>query len=153
MRTGTLVAAALAALLVTACAPDPTASGEAARERLDERQTQFFAASSARDADAMAELFADDAVLHVAGRPPIQGRAAIRQFYGNMFGFLSESTATPEQTHVSAGGDMAYSIGSTSNEFRGADGATAYAGKYVLVWTRTDGDWLASLYAISSNQQ
>lgn len=49
---------------------------------LDQRQSESFAALEARDADTTAALFADEAVVHVANMPPIEGRSAIREFYG-----------------------------------------------------------------------
>jgi branched-chain amino acid transport system substrate-binding protein len=116
----------------------------------EKRQDEFLAAMAARDADRVAAMFADDAVLHIAGMPPIAGRAAIHRFYGNMFGFLSASSATPESLHVS--GDMAYGTGHSSNEFRGADGPVSYAGKYLLVWKREGSEWFIAAYSISSNQ-
>jgi uncharacterized protein (TIGR02246 family) len=139
------------------CAPAPPASVEVrfvdpAFQLLEQRQDQLFAALAARDADATAALFADDAALYIAGMPPVQGAAAIRQFYGNLFRFLTASTATPGPTHVSASRDMAYSTGRASNEFGGPGGATTYEGKYVVVWRRLDDDWRVVLYAVSSNQ-
>jgi ketosteroid isomerase-like protein len=138
-------------VLATACAhqrPDPAG----ARPALDARQAEFFAAMADRDADRLAGLFANDAVLHVANMPPVEGQAAVREFYGNLFGFLIGSRATPGATYMSASGDMAYGTGSTANEFRGLDGAVTYRGKYVLVWRREAGDWRVALYAISSDQ-
>jgi uncharacterized protein (TIGR02246 family) len=138
-------------VLATGCAhhrPDPAG----ARAALDARQAELFAAMAARDADRVADLFADDAVLHVANMPPVEGQRAVRAFYGNLFGFLSGSTATPGASHVAASGDMAYGTGNTTNEFRSPDGTVTFTGKYVLVWRREAGDWRVALYAISSDQ-
>jgi ketosteroid isomerase-like protein len=141
----------LLVLLTAACAhQSPDVSW--GRPLLEARQAEFFAAMAARDADWMADLFADAAELHVANMPPVVGRSAIRQFYGRMFEFLSASTAEPSGTRVSASGDVAYSTGRTTNEFRGAGGPVSYAGKYVLVWERLADDWRVVLYAVSSNQ-
>jgi ketosteroid isomerase-like protein len=65
---------------------------------------------------------------------------------------MTASSLTPERTRISDSGDMAFSVGSTSNEFRGPEGLVTYRGKFVLIWTRRDGDWLISAYAISGNQ-
>lgn len=130
-------------------APDAQATEDA---RLNERQQEFFAAMGARDANRVAALFTDGAYVHVANMPPIEGRAAIRAFYVNLFGFLAASSATAEATHVSEGGAMAYSVGRTRNEFAGPEGPVEYTGKYALVWVREDGEWWIALYAISSNQ-
>jgi ketosteroid isomerase-like protein len=152
MGTSAGVSAAFAIVLVTGCAHTRLASTDRDRVFLEHRQSDFFAAVAARDADGLAALFADAAVVHVANMPPIEGRDAIHRFYGNMFRFLSGSSATPETIQVSDSGDLAYGIGSVSNEFRGPEGRVEYAGKYVLVWRKIAGDWMVVLYSISSNQ-
>lgn len=147
--------AALAALLAAPCAAqDPAARDAAVPERppaLDERQSEFFGALAAGDADAVAALFTQDAVVHVADMPAIEGRDAIRRFYGNLFGFLVATRSTPEAVRVSADGEMAYSVGRTVNEFRGRDGPVEYAGKYLLVWRREAGEWRIAAYSVSSD--
>jgi ketosteroid isomerase-like protein len=151
-RSTTLAAILVTAALVGGCAEPRPASVEGQRELLEQRQGEFFAALEARDPDRTAELFADDAVLHIAGMPPIEGRAAIHRFYGNLFGFLSASTATPERLHLSESADLAYGIGRTSNAFRGPEGPVEYTGKYLLVWQRTADDWFIVVYGVSSDQ-
>jgi len=141
----------LAVLLASACAPRGVPTAGAEYGPLEQRQAAFLAAMAARDAERTAAFFADGAVLHIAGMPAIEGRDAIRGFYGNMFGFLAESAAVPRTLELSAGGDMAYSHGTTSNTFRGPQGTSTYTGKYVLVWRRIDGDWRIVLYAVSSD--
>jgi ketosteroid isomerase-like protein len=142
---------ACVALAAAACAHAPR-SAVAPDVALERRQSEFLAALAARDAERTAAFFADSAVMHVAGMPPIEGRSAIRQLYANLFGFMSASGATPEFMRVAAAGDMAYGTGSTTSEFRGPQGTVAYTGKYVLVWRRIAGAWQIVLYAISSNQ-
>ncbi len=122
------------------------------RERSEYRQSGFFAAVSDRNANRTAEYFDESAVLHIANRPPIEGRNAIRQFYARMFEFLSASIATPETTKISASGDMAYSYGRMTNEFSSPQGPMEYTGKYVLVWERSDDKWMIVFYGISSDQ-
>jgi ketosteroid isomerase-like protein len=139
---------ALALAVTAACANDRV--DEAGL--LEQRQADFFAAVEARDADRVAELFSERGVVHVANMPPIEGRSAIREFYGNMFGFLTASEATPEATYLSEGGRMAYGVGSTENEFRGPDGPVAYLGKYLLVWEKVDDEWRVAAYSISGNE-
>jgi uncharacterized protein (TIGR02246 family) len=141
----------LLAALSAACAAEHGAAQDRERERLEQRQASFVEAVQNRDAQHVASLFADDAVMHVANRPAIVGRAQIQAFYSNLFGFMTESRILPEATRVSVAGDMAYSFGSTANTFGGPDGPTEYAGKYVLIWRRHDGEWLIDLYAISSD--
>jgi ketosteroid isomerase-like protein len=121
-------------------------------ERLDRMQNAFFAAVAAQDTDKILELFAESAVVHIANRPPIEGREAIGQFYSTLFGFLSASTALQESINISESGDMAYSFGRTINEFRDPQGTIEYTGKYILIWEKHEGEWMIILYGISSNQ-
>lgn len=146
------IALLAAVLMAAACAADHPVYAGAERERLEIRQGEFLAAMSDRDADRTAAFFADGAVLHVANMPPVAGRAAIQRFYGNLFGYLAETRAAPETTHLSASGDMAYSIGTASNTFRGPQGTVEYSGKFVLVWRKLEGEWMIELYGVSSNQ-
>jgi ketosteroid isomerase-like protein len=152
MRYRTAVPAAFVLLLGAGCSFDQPRALDAEWPPLLERQSEFFEAMEAKDADGIAALFSEDAVVHVANMPPVEGREAIRQFYGNLFGFLVASNAVPEETHLSAGGDMAYGFGRTSNEFRGPEGPVGYAGKYALVWYKFGGEWMIVLYGVSSNE-
>jgi ketosteroid isomerase-like protein len=145
-------AIAALALLLAACAHHRPAVPEAARGPLELRQHAFVAALAARDADALGALFAEDAVLHVAGMPAIEGRPAIRDLYRKMFGFLAGSAAVFERMHVSDAGDMAYSIGRATNEFRGPQGPVTYAGKFSLIWRHRAGEWVVVVYSVSSDQ-
>jgi uncharacterized protein (TIGR02246 family) len=141
----------VAILMLTSCAsarpPDALE-----RDPLGQRQAEFFAAMADRDATALAALFADDAVVHVAGMPPVEGRESIRQFYQNLFRFLESSRAAPGRAEVSAARDIAWTHGRVVNVFGGAQGPTEYAGKYVVVWRRQALDWQVALYAVSNNQ-
>jgi uncharacterized protein (TIGR02246 family) len=139
-------------LLAAACAHYRPALSETGPGALEIRQQAFVTALVARDAEALGALFAEDAVLHVAGMSPVEGRPAIRDFYRKMFGFLAGSAVVLDQAHVSSGGDMAYAIGQASNEFRGPQGPVAYAGKFSLVWRHRAGEWVIALYSVSSDQ-
>jgi ketosteroid isomerase-like protein len=150
-RSFAVAALLLAAVVATACAPRVASGGDAGRAQLEERQAAFLAAMTARDAAAIGAMFAEDAVLHVAGRPPVIGAAAIQQFYAGMFNFLAGSSATVQTVRVASSGDMAWSQGSTVNEFRRPEGSVSYAGKFLLVWQRVAGDWRIVAYGISSD--
>jgi uncharacterized protein (TIGR02246 family) len=165
----TAVLLCLAPALLASCAPHPDAAGHPvpgapgeSREpgpgaqavvsgALESRQAEFLAALADRDLERATALFAEDAVLHVAGMPPVRGRAAIERFYGNVFRFMTSSTPELEAVRASTGGDMAWSAGRVSNVFAGPDGSTTHGGKFVLVWERRDATWLIVLYGVSSD--
>ena len=144
---------ALLALLVwiAGCAGQATTVLEAQGRELDERQEAFLAAMARHDAQAVAGFFAEDAVLHLANQPAIEGRQAIEAFYGRMFGFLDRTLATPQQLRMSHGGDMAHAIGRVNNRFSSPQGVREYQGKFLIVWEYQDGQWRVSRYAVSSD--
>lgn len=146
------IAAIALALTTGACAPDPAVSSGETLGELEARQEGSLEAMADGDAEAVAGYFAPDAVLHVAGRPPVQGRKQVREFYGNVFQFLSASTATSDRVRLSSGGHMAFVLGSTTNEFQTPDGLVSYQGKFLAVWERVDGEWALAAYSISSDQ-
>lgn len=142
----------LVVLLGSACAHHVSATAAGEREILQQREHDFLAALGTRDLEKTTAYFADDATLHVANMPPIQGRSAIAQFYGNAFRFLQTSEAIPGLLRVSGSADFAYSAGRVSNVFEGAEGRVEYAGKYLLVWENQAGEWVIVFYSISNNQ-
>jgi uncharacterized protein (TIGR02246 family) len=119
---------------------------------LQQRQAAFLSAMESKDADRVASYFAEDGVVQVAGMPPVRGREGVRRFYGNVFRFLRETSATPEPLRPAATGDIAYGFGAVRNVFDGAAGRSEYVGKYLIVWERRDGEWVISAYSVSSNQ-
>jgi hypothetical protein len=66
------------------------------------------------------------------------------------FQFRATSESSPELTTLAAGADMAYSVGSVANVFEGEQGRMAFAGKYLQVWERREGQWWVVVYAVSS---
>ncbi len=119
---------------------------------LSRRRAAFADALGARDADQVAGFFAQEAILQTAGRPQVEGRGAIRTFYEGVFGFLTESSLTPERIERSASGDMAWESGSSANAFRRPDGEVRFRGRYLMVWVRIEGEWFITAYALSSEE-
>jgi uncharacterized protein (TIGR02246 family) len=151
VRSATAVLA-LSVLLGSGCALRPGMKPERERAALQQQERAFLAALGARDLQRALTYFAEDAVLHVANSPPVHGRSAIGQFYGNVFRFMLASEATPERVRISGGTDLAYSVGRVNNVFQGGQGRMEYEGKYLLVWERRADEWLIVLYAVSSNR-
>jgi ketosteroid isomerase-like protein len=142
----------LFALIAAACAHDPSLSPHDERAALQERERGFLAAMGARQVESVLPYFAEEAVLHVANMPPVEGRAAIGRFYGNVFRFLQSSTTTPERLQVSRSGDLAYSAGRVNNTFAGGEGSVEYGGKYLLIWEKRAEEWAVVFYSVSNDQ-
>jgi uncharacterized protein (TIGR02246 family) len=120
---------------------------------LEAAQAAFVAAMEARDAEALAALFAHDGVVQVAGMPEFRGRDAIAGLYRNLFGFLVESLPEPEPLVRAGEGGLAYGTGRVTNIFQGPDGTERHQGKFVIVWAQTPEGWRIAAYAVSSDGQ
>ena len=130
---------ALAGCAKPATAPD-TAADEAAIRAVN---PEWFAAHQAGDADRLAALYAEDAVLSIPGAPPVRGRPAIREAFAaevaamTAAGLKNNQGASPE---FGVSGDLGWEW----NTFTVTDqaGATVDTGKYVTVYARRDAKWL-----------
>jgi len=145
MPTLNRVAIVAAGLLVLAgCAKPATAPDTAADETaIRAVNPEWFAAHEAGDADRLAALYAEDAVLSIPGAPPVRGRPAIREAFAaevaamKAAGLKNNQGASPE---FGVSGDLGWEW----NTFTVTDqaGATVDTGKYVTVYARRDGKWL-----------
>jgi ketosteroid isomerase-like protein len=83
--------------------------------------------------DSLAQLFTEDAILTVGGRPPIRGRSAIAAHYQGSHGPLALRAIA-----YAAEGNVGYIIGGYSSRRGDAD-----TGKFVLTLCRdANGRWL-----------
>jgi uncharacterized protein (TIGR02246 family) len=144
-------AGCLAAIVVlAACAqqapapstpPDTRAADESAvRTRIKE----WSAAAQAKDAAKFVSVYADDAVVMMAGAPDIRGIAAIREALPAMMqdpAFALSFEA--DHVEVARSGDLAYETGSYTMTMTGPDKQPATEkGHYVVVWRKgADGAW------------
>jgi len=111
--------------------------GEGGSKRAIEAAVQrYVEASNQGDADALASLYADDAVLLPPDHEPVRGRAAIGEFWrqGTDEG-LEVTTLT-----VEVDGDLGYLVG--RYHLPATDEEPADSGKYVMCLKRQrDGAW------------
>jgi uncharacterized protein (TIGR02246 family) len=123
----------------TGAAAGDTSADEAAVRAID---STWFASYNANNADGVAALYADDAVLNVPGAPPARGSSAVREALGKDIantragGFTLTQGPTSE---IGTSGDLAWAW----NTFTVTDksGATVDAGKYLTVLARKGGKW------------
>ena len=140
LKTAAIIAVGLIALAGCKPAAQDTTADEAAI-RLS--VPAWAAAYNAGDADALAAMYWEDAVLQPPGAPAATGNAAIREF------LAADSAATkaagltmniPEAGAIDVSGDLAYEAGTYT--VTDASGATVDAGKYIGVFQKKDGKWL-----------
>ena len=138
IKTAAFAAAAMFAL--AACQPtgQPNAEEMAAIQAVNGAWAGHY---NAGDADAVAGLYWDDAVLMPPGAPAANGRAAISAYMaGDIAGAKAAGlTMNIEHGPINVSGMRAWQDGA----FRVTDasGATVDAGKYLSVLEKRDGAW------------
>jgi uncharacterized protein (TIGR02246 family) len=126
----------LVSLLVVAISGAQTASLAAGPP--DELRQKWMAAGNAKDAAAIAALYAEDAVVMPPNAAAVKGRAAIQSFWKGM---VDQLTGNVTLTRVSGwqGADTGYEAGT----FAAKMGTANDAGKYLITFKKSaDGKWL-----------
>jgi uncharacterized protein (TIGR02246 family) len=139
LRNKLVVAAALIAL--AGCAkPGPTPADDAAVRAVN---PAWFKAYNAGDADGVAALYAEDAVLNIPGIPPVRGRAAIKDAVAKDIAAMQAaglSNKPGEAPEFGVAADMAWEWSAFSIVDKA--GATVDTGKYVTAYGKKDGKWM-----------
>lgn len=131
-------------------APVDTKAAEAEIRKGDE---DYFAGVKARDANALAATYSNDAVSMPENSPPLVGHDAILK-YNQEFVKLPQLAMTggSETIRFSDDGTMAYDTGKYSVSYADAKGHTIKdEGKYLNVLKKVDGKWKIVVDAFSSN--
>jgi uncharacterized protein (TIGR02246 family) len=126
----------LAAAWVTACGrPEPPAVA-GSRQAIEAAVERYVAASNEGDADALAALYADDAMLLPPDHEPIRGRQAIGDFWRQG----TDEGLRVTTLKVEVEGDIGYLVGRYN--LPPTDEEPADSGKYVMCLRRQrDGSW------------
>ena len=132
----------------SSAAVDAGADEQAIRGQVD----HWLKLVKAKDAAAIAELYAENGAVMPPNAPIGKGRAAIQQTWASMMGTPGFGlTFVPEQIIVSSSGDMALDRG-TYNLTLATDGTTQTdTGKYVVVWRKIGGEWKAAADIFNSD--
>jgi uncharacterized protein (TIGR02246 family) len=145
-----LAATAALALALSACnqAPPPTPDTRTAdAQTLRDLETANQKDWAAKDADKIANFYAEDAVLYTPGAPPVKGKAAIRTALGDMLKDPSMTLAyATERAEASKGSDIGFTAGSYTMTM--TDPKTKKVknskGSYLTVFKKqSDGTWKA----------
>ena len=111
---------------------------------LDRVLRDYERAWQARDAAGLAAIFAEDGFVLSNGKPPVRGRAAIREAYKNAGGPLALRALA-----FSTEGSTGFIIGAFGQAAGGPDN-----GKFVLAIRKgPDGRWLIAADMDNGNQQ
>ena len=145
-----LVAAASAVLLSSLATPVAAQSQD--EQAIRSLIQQWVKLVAAKNADAVAELYAPDAAIMPPNAPLAEGREAIAATWRSMMqapGF--QLTFAPTRIEVSKGGDMAMDRGTYRLVTQATSGAVEDRGKYVVVWRKVDGRWKAAADIFNSD--
>lgn len=137
-----------AAQVNNSAAVDPSADEHAIRGQVD----RWLQLVKAKDAPAIAALYAEDGAVMPPNEPLSEGRAAIQQTWASIMqtpGFAL--TFAPKQIVVSASGDMALDRGTYSLTVAPKGTAQTDTGKYVVVWRKIGGEWKAAADIFNSD--
>ena len=140
LRTATVATAALLMLAGCQKAAEDTSADEAV---IRKSAPAWAAAYNAGDADALAAMYWEDAVLQPPGAPAANGRAAIREYLAADIAATRGAGLTmniPAAGAVDVSGDLAYEAGTYT--VTDAAGAIVDAGKYIGVFQKRSGTWL-----------
>jgi len=99
--------------------------------------------AAAKDVEATASYYMDDASLLPPNAPIQSGKQAIHAAWAGLLGSVDSIAWQPTKVEASRSGDMAYTIGVYQMNSKDAKGRpVADHGKYVEVWKKqADGNW------------
>ena len=134
------VAAFLSLLVVFSgsCARPPQADPAAVRAAIDSLDRDFMKAFAARDGKALGLMYTEDAKLMPPNEAPALGRDAIVKSWEGMFQ-LPIPLLTIQADDIHGTGDVVTEEGRYA--LVGTDSQTVEAGKYLVVWKKTDAGW------------
>jgi ketosteroid isomerase-like protein len=110
-----------------------------AREAIAERYKAFSEAFYRGDADALSQMYTEDAEWLIPEAPIVRGRNAIAQAWKSIIG-SGGNTVRVDIGDVQEFGTWAYEVGAfTANA---PDGNVLNAGKYIVIWKQqSTGEW------------
>ena len=141
-----------AVVILQACAPapppEPTLAEIEAQVRA--RSEALVAAEESFNWDLAVTFFAADVIVQPADAPQYQGREAHLQLY-RTFPAMQEFDGIATALVPAASGDMAYEYGVNRFVFETPNGPVEASGKYLAVWTKTDGEWFVKALSFSGD--
>lgn len=113
---------------------------------LGQMNRDFAAALNAKDAQAAAALYTEDAVLIPPGEPLVRGREAIEEYWRGAIESGGVRDVSVETMDALSSGSLGYETGSFVLTANGPDGvAVIDRGRYIeLLRREPDGRWLST---------
>lgn len=123
--------------------PPMTAKPDPAKMKADIQalETAWANADNARDANALAAFYADDAVTLSNNQPMLSGKAAIQKdLEATMAKRPKGSTVSYDVMDAFGCDNFVTEVGKTT--YKDAAGKVYYTGKYMAVWEKRDGKYV-----------
>lgn len=120
-----------------------------AKESIPRLIKAFADAFNKGDADAIANIYSEDAQLLVPDASTIRGRSAIADFWADGIRDATDGKLKADDVQP-LGPDAALVIGTYSEKLR-APPSTVEAGKYVMLWRKIGGEWKITIDIWNSN--
>jgi uncharacterized protein (TIGR02246 family) len=117
--------------------PDPGAGEQAIRRLV----TSWNGYLVAQNDSAIAQLYADDAVLMPPAMPRVTGRENIRRFWAEIWPIKATLTLSPTSVRVAGAGDWAIEEGDWTWSAPSPTGDQRDKGKYMVTWARAGDSW------------
>ena len=111
------------------------------KAEIQEMETAWATADNARDLNAMAAFYAEDAVSLENNMPMIVGNAAIKKNIESYMGKREKgSTVVYDVMDVYGGGNYATEVGKTMR--KDSTGKVTSTSKYMAIWEKRNGKWI-----------
>ena len=155
---GRVLALVLFIIALTGCQQAPTGPQpltDADREQHAALEETFRQAFLAGDADAVAALYSEDAILSPPGSEMVQGKENIQEWLSTFFKMAKITEFTFTTVALSGENDLAYAAGIFNMKivFQGSDTPVSDTGKYLDVRRKqADGSWKYVADTWNSNQ-
>ena len=108
------------------------------RAEIEAQNAKFMAAAKQGEAHSIAALYTEQAWLLPPNAPMIQGKADIEAFWAARFKRMAAVTLTTVDV-IGLSDDSAREVGASLVMLK--DGSEPVAGKYMVVWRRSDSEW------------
>jgi uncharacterized protein (TIGR02246 family) len=139
LKSAAIAAVGLLALAACQKPADPASELDAVAAVNKSWGEQF----TAGNADAIAALYTEDAIVLAPGAPAIEGRDAIRAFFEADIAASRSAgltTTLADESRIDMSGDVAWQTGTFT--VADANGTTVDTGKYLSVLCKKNGKWM-----------
>lgn len=145
LRKIALLVCSMTALVFAAQAEEP----KDLQAPMEENNSKWLAAYNSQDAEALGDMYSEDALLIAAGSQPIRGAKDIEAYWATDVRDYGDHTWQILDTHSE--GDLAYQVAEWTAAERA--GGQKYSGNTVRVLERqSDGQWLTKIHMFSVHE-